>query len=93
MFDPDLSQPSPRFTERQPEPTADGEPEPSVIYEPSQEGANKLRIAPEPEPNVTFDQVQEPATSHATVDVTVECEGAEESLAQSTVLNDIYIYI
>ncbi|KAL0173900.1 hypothetical protein M9458_029868, partial [Cirrhinus mrigala] len=50
---------SPRSTERQPEPTVDGEPKPSATDEPSPSGATELRIAPEPEP-VTSDQVQEP---------------------------------
>ncbi len=38
--DPEPSPPSPRFTERQPEPIA--------THEPSQEGATELGIAPEP---------------------------------------------
>ncbi|XP_058606809.1 uncharacterized protein LOC131524086 [Onychostoma macrolepis] len=69
---------------RQPEPTADGEPEPIATHEPSQEGATELEIAPEPEPHRPSDQVREPATSHATVEVTVEREGAEESPAHCT---------
>ncbi len=73
--DPEPSPPSPRAAERQPEPSATDEPSPS--------GATVLRIAPEPEP-ITSDQVREPATSHATVNVTVEREGAEESPAHCT---------
>ncbi|KAL0156874.1 hypothetical protein M9458_048120, partial [Cirrhinus mrigala] len=83
-LDPEPSQPSPRFTKHEPEPTADGEPEPSATYEPSPKGATVLRIAPEPEP-ITSDQVREPATSHATVEVTVEREGAEGSPAHCTI--------
>ncbi|KAI2653647.1 hypothetical protein H4Q32_013962 [Labeo rohita] len=45
MFDPEVRQPSPHFTEHKPEP--------STIYESSQEGAKELRITPEPEPHVT----------------------------------------
>ncbi|KAI2664127.1 A disintegrin and metalloproteinase with thrombospondin motifs 20 [Labeo rohita] len=43
-----------------------------------------MRIALEPEP-ITFNQVRQPATSHTTVEVTVEREGAEESLAHCTI--------
>lgn len=65
--------------ERQPEPTAHREPKPAVTKEPSQEKVTALRIALEPEPHRLSDQVREPATMHATVDETVETEGAEES--------------
>ncbi|XP_058606979.1 uncharacterized protein LOC131524173 [Onychostoma macrolepis] len=82
--DPEPSPPSPRAAERQPEPTADGEPAPIATHEPSQEGATELEIALEPEPHGPSDQVREPATSHATVEVTVEREGAEESPAHCT---------
>ncbi|KAL0160052.1 hypothetical protein M9458_043777 [Cirrhinus mrigala] len=77
-LDPESSQPSPLVTEHEPEPTAEGEPEPSATDKPSPKGATVLRIAPEPEP-ITSDQVRELATSHTTVKVTVEREGAEES--------------
>ncbi|KAL0186749.1 hypothetical protein M9458_018419 [Cirrhinus mrigala] len=42
--DPEPSQPSPRFTEHEPEPTADREPEPSTTDEPSPNGATMLPI-------------------------------------------------
>ncbi|KAI2663417.1 Filamentous hemagglutinin [Labeo rohita] len=73
-----------RFTEHEPEPTADGEPEPSMTDEPSPQEATVLRISPEPEP-ITSNQVQEPAISHVTVEVTVAREGAEESPAHCTI--------
>ncbi|KAL0179873.1 hypothetical protein M9458_025315, partial [Cirrhinus mrigala] len=73
---PEPSPPSPHIVAHQPEPTADGEP--STTDEASPSGATVLRIALEPEP-IMSDQVREPATSHVAVDVTVECESAEES--------------
>ncbi|KAI2666535.1 Chromatin-remodeling ATPase INO80 [Labeo rohita] len=80
--DPESSQPSPRFTEHEPEPTVDEEPEPSVT-ESSPCGATELRIAQEPEPLLS-NQVREPATEPATVDVPDGHEGAEDSTAHCT---------
>ncbi|KAL0162304.1 hypothetical protein M9458_041700, partial [Cirrhinus mrigala] len=74
-LDPVPSPPSPRSAERQPEPTADGEPYPNRVTE--------LRIAPKPEP-VTSNQVREPAISLMTEGITVEHEEAEESPAHCT---------
>ncbi|KAL0176455.1 hypothetical protein M9458_028785, partial [Cirrhinus mrigala] len=47
--EPEPSQPSPRFAEHEPKPSADGEPEPNMTDEPSPNGATELRIALEPE--------------------------------------------
>ncbi len=77
-LDPEPSQLTARCVEHQPEPTADGEPEPATIDKPS------MRIALEPEPHMTSDQVREPATWHATVDVAVDSEGVEEGPAHCT---------
>ncbi|KAL0192152.1 hypothetical protein M9458_010448, partial [Cirrhinus mrigala] len=74
---------SPRSAERQPEPTADGEPKSNTTNEPSPRGATELRIAPEAE-TITSDQVREPATPLATEEVPVEHEDAEEGPAHCT---------
>ncbi len=58
------------------EPTADGEPEPAAVVEPSPSRATELPIVPEPEPQVS-DQVREP-TVPVTVDAAVESAGAME---------------
>ncbi len=55
-----------------------------ATHEPSPEGATELEIAPEPEAHRQSNQVREPATSHMTLDVTVEREGAEESPTHCT---------
>ncbi|KAI2658971.1 Cytosolic carboxypeptidase 1 [Labeo rohita] len=86
--DPEPSQPSPRFAEHEPDPTVDGEPEPSVT-ESSPCEATGLRIAQEPEPLLS-DLVREPATEPATVDVPDGCEGAEDSTAHCTTAEDVY---
>ncbi len=70
---PEPSPPSPHCMEL-PEPTADGEPEPAAVIEPSQLGATELMIALEPEPQVS-DQVREP-TAQATIERNVEIVGA-----------------
>ncbi|KAL0161836.1 hypothetical protein M9458_041232, partial [Cirrhinus mrigala] len=62
-----------------PELTADREPEPAVVIEPSPSGATELMIAPEPEPQVS-DQVRERAVE-ATVEAAVEITGARKSHA------------
>ncbi|KAI2655544.1 Repellent protein 1 [Labeo rohita] len=56
-LDPESSQPSPRSTERKPEPTADEEPKPNAANEPLPNGAIELRIAPKTEP-VTSESLQ-----------------------------------
>ncbi len=71
-LNPEPSQPPPYGAEL-PEHTADGEPEPATVVEPSPSGATELTITPEPEPQVS-DQVQEP-TAQATVDTAVEITG------------------
>ncbi|KAL0198143.1 hypothetical protein M9458_006683, partial [Cirrhinus mrigala] len=70
--DPEPSQPPPRFVKHKPEPTADGEPEPNAT-EPSPKGATA--------------EVREPATLNVMVDVSVERESAEESIAAEGELN------
>ncbi|KAI2648546.1 Collagen alpha-5(VI) chain [Labeo rohita] len=72
--DPELSQPSPRHAEYEPEPTADDKPEPR---------ATEQRIATEPEPN-TSDHVREPAKTTVKVECCVEQERAMESPAHCT---------
>ncbi len=63
-----------------PEPTADREPEPAAVVEPS--GATERLIVPEPEPQVS-DQVREP-TVQAKVKTAVEIAGAMERPAHGT---------
>ncbi len=82
-LDPEPSPPSPCSVEHKPEPTADGEPKPAPANKPSPDRATEPRDAPELEPD-TSDQVREPATVHATVDITVERESAEGSPAHCT---------
>ncbi|KAL0183553.1 hypothetical protein M9458_019249, partial [Cirrhinus mrigala] len=82
QHDPEPSPPPPRLAEPEPEPTTDGEPEPRAT-EPSPLGVIARGIATEPEP-IESDQVREPATVPATVDVPVEHEGAEDSIAHCT---------
>ncbi|KAI2657363.1 Spectrin beta chain, non-erythrocytic 5 [Labeo rohita] len=53
-LDPAPSPPSPCCTERMPELTADGEPEPTMTDEPSPHGATEPQIATEPELLMTF---------------------------------------
>ncbi|KAL0162611.1 hypothetical protein M9458_042007, partial [Cirrhinus mrigala] len=65
-----------------PKPTADGEPEPAVVIEPSTSGTAELMITVEPEPQVS-DQVREP-TARAMVEIVVEIAGAKESPAHCT---------
>ncbi|KAI2667193.1 Eukaryotic translation elongation factor 2 [Labeo rohita] len=72
-----------RFADHEPKPTVDGEPEPSVTDEPSPSGATELRIAQEPEP-ILSEQVQEPATSQATVRITEDRKRAMESPTHCT---------
>ncbi|KAL0199446.1 hypothetical protein M9458_007986, partial [Cirrhinus mrigala] len=79
---PEPSQPTPRLTEPEPEPTMDGEPEPRVT-EPLPMGVTVREITTEPEP-IESDQVREPAAMPATVDVPVGREGAEDSTAHCT---------
>ncbi|XP_016124666.1 uncharacterized protein [Sinocyclocheilus grahami] len=72
--EPETSQPSSRCTEQMPEPTADGEPEPT---------ATEPIVAPEPEPLELSDQVREPATSPVPKGVLVEIEGLQGSPAHT----------
>ncbi|KAI2653852.1 Chromatin-remodeling ATPase INO80 [Labeo rohita] len=83
QHDPEPSQPPPRLAEHEPEPTADGEPEPNATEPSRATRATVWRIATEPEP-IPSDQVREPAALNMTVDVSVEHEGAEESIAHCT---------
>ncbi len=80
--DPVPSPPSPRYAERMPEPTADGEPEPAATDEPSPHGATVLRIATEPE--MMSVKVCEPAATPATRENTADSESAERSSAHCT---------
>ncbi|KAL0183551.1 hypothetical protein M9458_019247 [Cirrhinus mrigala] len=80
--DQEPSQTTPQLVEHEPEPTADGEPEPRATV-PSPTGATAREIATEPEPSES-DQVREPAMEPATVDVPVGCEGAKDSTAHCT---------
>ncbi len=74
------SPPSPRCTERMPEPTADVEPEPTTTDEPLPLGATVLRIDAEPEP-LTSVKVREPATVSATWENVADSESVEKSSA------------
>ncbi len=73
--DPEPSHSPPRSAEL-PESTADREPEPAAVVEPSPSGATELPIVPEPEPQVSH-QVREP-TVQAKVETAVEIVGAME---------------
>ncbi len=74
---PEPSTPSPRSAEHKPEPTANGEPDPSETNELSPIGVTVRRITLEPEPHVTSVQVREPATEPATGDNSVYSESTE----------------
>ncbi|KAL0188523.1 hypothetical protein M9458_015622, partial [Cirrhinus mrigala] len=63
-----------------PETTADGEPEPATVIEPSPSGATELMIAPEPQ---VSDLVQKPAAK-VTVEAAVEIMEAMESPTHCT---------
>ncbi len=77
--DPEASQLPPCNAELS-EPTADREPEPAAVIEPS--GATELTIIPEPEPQIS-DKVREP-TAQARVDTAVEIVGALERPTHGT---------
>ncbi len=77
--DPVPSPPFPRYAERMPEPTTDGEPEPAATDEPSPHGATELRIAAEPELQMTSVKVREPATTSALRENATDGVSAERS--------------
>lgn len=76
--DPEPTQPSPHCMGTKPEPTADGESEPTTMNEPDLR--TEPTIAPEPEPPRESDHVCEQqvwATFYATVGLLGEFEGME----------------
>ncbi len=76
--------PSPPFTrceECMPEPTADGETEPTATDEPLQHGAKELRISTEPELQMTLVKLREPATMPALRENAMDGVSAERSSA------------
>ncbi len=83
--DPVPSPPSPRCAEREPEPTANGEPDSVATDEPSPRRATELRIATKPEPQGSSDQVREPTTMPATKEKATDGVCMERSSAPCTV--------
>ncbi len=76
--------PSPPFTrceECMPEPTADGETEPTTTDEPLQHGAKELRITTELELQMTLVKLREPATMPALRENAMDGVSAERSSA------------
>ncbi len=84
---PSAQPPSPRCSERMPEPTADGEPKPAATDEPSPHRATVLRSDAEPEP-LTSVKVREPATVPATWENATDSQSMEKSSAPCIVAED-----